>query len=50
MMPWTELLASILDAGDVPYILNVEPGGHSYAYWSSNLDMYLLFFGEDWQE
>lgn len=48
MMEATERLAGLLDERGIPYTLNVEPGGHTYAYWSSNLEMVLRWYAQDW--
>jgi enterochelin esterase-like enzyme len=43
-----QLTADMLDARGVSNTLNVEPGDDSYRYWSSNLEMYLQWYAEDW--
>jgi enterochelin esterase-like enzyme len=48
MMGETERMTEILDEWGVPYTLNIEPGDHSYLYWSGNMEMYLLWYAEDW--
>ena len=48
MMVETDRMTEVLDEWGIPYTLKVEPGDHSYAYWSSNMEMYLLWYAEDW--
>jgi len=48
MMPFTDVLTRTLTQRDIPYTLIVEPGGHSFEYWASHLEMYYLWFAEDW--
>jgi enterochelin esterase-like enzyme len=48
MMMNAQLMMDVLEARGASYTLNVEPGDHSYNYWSSNLDMYFRWFAEDW--
>ena len=43
-----ERMAEIMDRWHIPYTLNVEPGEHSFAYWASNLEMYLRWFTAEW--
>jgi enterochelin esterase-like enzyme len=43
-----QLMMEILEERGVLYTLNVEPGDHSYSYWSGNLEMYLRWYAEDW--
>jgi enterochelin esterase-like enzyme len=48
MMPFTSVLTRTLALRDVPYTLIVEPGSHSFEYWSDHLETYYLWFAEDW--
>jgi S-formylglutathione hydrolase FrmB len=45
----TNNLLKILDEYQVPYILNRGPGGHTWGYWSSMMESYLLWFTEAWK-
>jgi enterochelin esterase-like enzyme len=48
MLKNTREMARVLDEWEIPYTLNVEPGGHSYAYWGGHLEMYYKWYAEDW--
>jgi enterochelin esterase-like enzyme len=41
-------MAEILEGQEMPYVLNVESGAHTYTYWIGNFEMYLRWFAEDW--
>ena len=46
----THILTGILDKYQVPYTLNVVPGGtHSFTFWSTRMQSYLLWFSQPWQ-
>jgi enterochelin esterase family protein len=49
IMPYTQNLFEALEAHNVPYELNIEPGGHEWAFWSAHLEAYLLWFAEGWK-
>jgi enterochelin esterase-like enzyme len=44
----TDNLLEVLDANKVPYTLNVGPGGHAWAFWSSHMQEFLLWFAAAW--
>jgi len=48
MLDHVDRTMAILDEWEIPYRLNVEPGGHSYTYWGSNLEMYYAWYAEVW--
>jgi enterochelin esterase-like enzyme len=49
IMPYTQNLMQALDSHDVPYELEVEAGGHTFAFWSAHMETYLLWFAEAWE-
>jgi len=49
IMPYTQNLTSVLDSWDVPYELNIDPGGHNWVFWSAHMESYLLWFAEAWE-
>ncbi len=49
IMPYTQNLINVLDSQNVPYELNVEPGGHNWEFWSAHMESYLLWFAEAWK-
>jgi len=49
IMPYTHNLMNVLDAGKVSYELNVDPGGHTGAFWAAHMESYLLWFAEGWE-
>jgi len=49
IMPYTHNLMNVLDAGKVSYELNVDPGGHTGAFWAAHMESYLLWFAEAWE-
>ena len=48
-MPLTQNLVNILDHDKVPYTLNIGHGDHDWAFWSSKMESYLLWFAEAWK-
>jgi enterochelin esterase-like enzyme len=44
----TDNLLEVLDTNKVPYTLNVSPGGHTWDFWSSHMQEYLLWFAAAW--
>lgn len=44
----TDNLLEVLEANQVPYTLNVGPGGHSWDFWSAHMQEYLLWFSAAW--
>jgi enterochelin esterase-like enzyme len=49
IMPYTQNLLHVLDQQNVPYELKIEPGGHSWDFWSTHMEAYLLWFAEAWE-
>jgi S-formylglutathione hydrolase FrmB len=49
IMPYTQNLLAVLDSQNVPYKINIEPGGHNWAFWSARMESYLLWFAEAWE-
>jgi enterochelin esterase-like enzyme len=49
IMPYTQNLMNVLDSRQVPYELNVEPGGHTLDFWSAHMEAYLCWFAEAWE-
>jgi enterochelin esterase-like enzyme len=49
MMPYTQNLLGILDSQNVPYEINIEPGGHNWEFWSTRMESYLFWFVESWK-
>jgi enterochelin esterase-like enzyme len=48
MLRNAEKTVGILEEWDTAYTFNSEPGAHTYAYWSSNLELYYKWYAEDW--
>jgi enterochelin esterase-like enzyme len=46
---FTQNLLDVLDSQNVPYGLNIDPGGHSWEFWSTHMESYLLWFAEVWE-
>jgi hypothetical protein len=38
----------VLDRNRFPYTLELSQGGHTWAYWSAQIETYLLWFSEAW--
>ena len=39
---------AVLEAAGIENQLHVGHGGHNYAYWVSNFEMYLRWLTKDW--
>lgn len=48
MLDRAEVMKSILDEAGIENELHVGHGGHNYAYWVSNFEMYLEWLTKDW--
>jgi enterochelin esterase-like enzyme len=48
MLERAEVLKSMLDEMGIENILHTGHGGHNYAYWVSNFEMYLKWLVKDW--
>lgn len=48
MLERAEVMKSILDEAGIENQLHVGQGGHNYAYWVSNFEMYLKWLSGDW--
>lgn len=48
MLERAEVMKSILDEAGIENELHVGHGGHNYAYWVSNFEMYLQWMAKDW--
>jgi len=48
MLDRARVMKSILDESGVENQLHVGHGGHNYAYWVSNFEMYLKWLTKDW--
>jgi S-formylglutathione hydrolase FrmB len=48
MLDRAQVMKSILDEAGIENQLHVGHGGHSYAYWVSNFEMYLKWLTRDW--
>ena len=48
MLERAEVMKSMLDDMGIENILHTGHGGHNYAYWVSNFEMYLKWLVEDW--
>jgi enterochelin esterase family protein len=44
----TQNLLDRLESQNVPYEINIETGGHNWAFWSAHMESYLLWFAEAW--
>jgi len=49
MLDRAEVMKSLLDEFGVKNQLHIGHGGHIYAYWVSNFEMYLRWLEEDWK-
>jgi enterochelin esterase-like enzyme len=49
MLGRAKVMKSMLDEMGIENILHIDHGGHNYAYWVSNFEMYLKWLVEDWQ-
>ncbi len=49
IMLLTQNLTTVLDDDQVRYTLNVGKGNHNWAFWSSRMESYLLWFAEAWE-
>jgi enterochelin esterase-like enzyme len=48
MLERAEVMKSMLDDRGIENTLHTGHGGHNYAYWVSNFEMYLRWLTEDW--
>lgn len=48
MLERAQVMKSILDQAGIENQLHVGHGGHNYAYWVSNFEMYLKWMTRDW--
>ncbi len=48
MLDRARVMQSILDEAGIENQLNLGHGGHNYAYWVSNFEMYLKWLTKDW--
>ena len=48
MLERAEVMKSMLDDLGIENILHTGHGGHNYAYWVSNFEMYLRWLVADW--
>ncbi len=48
MLDRARVMKSILDEAGIENELHVGHGGHNYAYWVSNFEMYLKWLTKDW--
>lgn len=48
MLDRARVMQSILDEAGVENQLHVGHGGHNYAYWVGNFEMYLKWMTRDW--
>jgi len=48
MLDRARVMKSILDESGVENQLHVGHGGHNYAYWVSNFEVYLKWLTKDW--
>ena len=49
MLERAQVMKSMLDDIGIENILHTGHGGHNYAYWVSNFEMYLKWLVKDWQ-
>ena len=49
MLERAEVMKSMLDEMGIENVLHTGHGGHEYAYWVGNFEMYLEWLTEDWQ-
>lgn len=50
MLERAEAMKSMLDDLGVENILHTGHGGHNYAYWAGNFEMYLQWLVKDWKQ
>jgi S-formylglutathione hydrolase FrmB len=48
MLDRAKVMKSMLDKMGIENILHTGAGGHNYAYWVSNFEMYLKWLTEGW--
>jgi enterochelin esterase-like enzyme len=48
MLDRAQVMKSILDEAGIENQLHIGHGGHNYAYWISNFEMYLKWLTRDW--
>lgn len=48
MLDRAEVMKSMLDEAGIENILHTGHGGHNYAYWVSNFELYLEWLVKDW--
>lgn len=48
MLDRAQVMKSILDEAGIENQLHIGQGGHNYAYWVSNFEMYLKWLTKDW--
>jgi enterochelin esterase-like enzyme len=48
MLNRAQVMKSILDEAGIENQLHIGQGGHNYAYWVSNFEMYLKWMTKDW--
>ena len=48
MLDRARVMQSILDEAGIENVLHSGQGGHNYAYWMSNFEMYLKWLTKDW--
>ena len=49
IMRLAQNLLTLLDKYKAPYTLNVGQGGHNWAFWSSQMEPYLLWMSQGWK-
>jgi enterochelin esterase-like enzyme len=49
MLDRAEVMKSMLDEMEIENVLHTGHGGHEYAYWVGNFELYLEWLAEDWQ-
>jgi len=50
MLDRAMVMKSMLDEAGIENFLHTGHGGHNYAYWVGNFEMYLKWLAKDWQE
>ena len=45
---FTTYFLNVLDRNGFPYTLELGQGGHSWTYWSAQMESYLLWFADAW--
>ncbi|HJR79971.1 MAG TPA: alpha/beta hydrolase-fold protein [Anaerolineales bacterium] len=48
MLARAEVMKTVLDEAGIENQLHIRLGGHNYAYWVGNLEMYLKWMTRDW--